>query len=1092
MAKAKKTSDLHYLCGNLEVEKENRPIFTIMETEMNTSDGYPKTSLRAALAGAGLITALVFSGAAQAQAVKLSAYNADPSKTTVSGISSGGYMAVQMHVAYSATFKPGVAVFAGGPFYCAKGSLSDALNACLNALPSGPDVTNSVNVTKSYASAGSIDATSNLGSSKVYMFSGTKDSVVKPAVMDALKSYYLNFVPSGNITYNNGVAAEHAWISPYGPNACGTRGDPYISNCSIDPQNTFLTMFYGSLNAKNTGTLRGSFVQFDQKEFFNDKNPKAHSVADSGWMYVPADCAKKMQCKVHVSYHGCVQNYDKIGDKFVKKSGLNEWADTNRIIVVYPQTISSSSAPSNPNGCWDWWGYDDPNYAKKSGRQMLMSKRIVDRITSGFVSNSTNPAPTGLTKGTVTYNSVPLSWTASSGATGYNVYRSDSAGGARTKANASTLASTTTSYTVGGLEPNTTYYFVVRATDSGGLETVDSNQISATTPDAPLGSVAAPSLSAGTPTDKSVPLSWAAVSGSHGTNIYLSTAADGIRNKVNANPITTTSYTVGGLKASTTYYFRARSLDSAGLAGSESGAISAKTADPPFCKLWSDSNYNHVSAGRATQNSASHAIAKGSGQDMGLNNTYTMTTLKEAPAGYYVISKDCDSTITAPTGLTIGTITNNSVALSWNSVTNAAGYNAYYATTPIGALTRANGGTLITGTSYTVGGLQSATTYYFQVRAQDSAGTESQLSDQKLAKTTSNTVAAPTNLAVTAVSTSSVSLGWTASSGAAGYNVYSSDRSAGVLTKANEAAVTTTSYKVDQLAGNTKYFFVVKAYDSNMQESPASNEVSATTNSATAPSAPTGLSIGSATDTSLTLAWTASTSPDLQGTNVYYGTASGGPYAKHNAIPTSQTSYKVDGLKSSTNYYMVVRAINLSGLESANSAEVNASTATAKPAQPTNLRVLAGTTDTKVPLAWTASTGPNLSGYNIYTAKQTNGPYTKANGSLVTTTSYAVTKLSANTSYYFMVRAKNSSGVESVNSNEVAAKTLPATYCKVWYASNYYHVQSSPKRATTDGSYAYAVGSGTNMGLYSLGVYSYLRERPQGYYTYSSTALTCP
>jgi len=54
----------------------------------------------------------------------------------------------------------------------------------------------------------------------------------------------------------------------------------------------------------------------------------------------------------------------------VKHAGYNPWADTNHIIVVYPQTVAS--AGTNPNGCWNWFDYNylDPGYAKKSGVQM--------------------------------------------------------------------------------------------------------------------------------------------------------------------------------------------------------------------------------------------------------------------------------------------------------------------------------------------------------------------------------------------------------------------------------------------------------------------------------------------------------------------------------------------------------------------------------------------------------------------------------------------------------------------------------------------------------------------------------------------------
>ncbi len=53
------------------------------------------------------------------------------------------------------------------------------------------------------------------------------------------------------------------------------------------------------------------------------------------------------------------------------------------------------------------------------------------------------------------------------------------------------------------------------------------------------------------------------------------------------------------------------------------------------CQEWTDSNYNHVLAGRATQNASWHAITVGGGDDLGLNNTYTTTTVKETSSGYF-------------------------------------------------------------------------------------------------------------------------------------------------------------------------------------------------------------------------------------------------------------------------------------------------------------------------------------------------------------------------------------------------------------------------------------------------------------------------
>ena len=93
---------------------------------------------------------------------------------------------------------------------------------------------------------------------------------------------------------------------------------------------------------------------------------------------------------MHVVFHGCLQNYDTIGDRFYTKAGYNRWADSNNFIVLYPQTIArfgwnwktfwTFSYISNPKACWDWWGYDSPDYYKKNGAQMSAVKKMLDRL----------------------------------------------------------------------------------------------------------------------------------------------------------------------------------------------------------------------------------------------------------------------------------------------------------------------------------------------------------------------------------------------------------------------------------------------------------------------------------------------------------------------------------------------------------------------------------------------------------------------------------------------------------------------------------------------------------------------------------------
>ena len=146
------------------------------------------------------------------------------------------------------------------------------------------------------------------------------------------------------------------------------------------------------MNPRSTGPASGErFVEFDQNEFL--PNPTSPGMANTGWLYVPSNCANGQACRLHVAFHGCRrypsyqyfvlgQGMVTYGTTFVKNSGYNGWADTNNIIVLYPQT-TSSFVPANPLGCWDWWGYDDAAYVTRNGRQMKAVKAMVDRITQG-------------------------------------------------------------------------------------------------------------------------------------------------------------------------------------------------------------------------------------------------------------------------------------------------------------------------------------------------------------------------------------------------------------------------------------------------------------------------------------------------------------------------------------------------------------------------------------------------------------------------------------------------------------------------------------------------------------------------------------
>ena len=402
--------------------------------------------------GVAVAMAALACGGASA-AVNLPQLNIDKTQTTVSGLSSGGFMAVQLHVAYSATFKKGAGIVAGGPFYCAEGSITNATGRCMDS-PSGIPTSTLVSTTNNWASQGSIDPVANLQNSKVYLFSGSIDSTVKPGVMDALKTYYNSFVPAGNVVYKKDIAAEHAMVTDDYGSACSVKGSPYINDCNFDLAGSMLAHFYGPLNARNNAALPAeNFIEFNQSQFIT-----GHGMAPTGWAYIPQACTTGTQCRLHVVLHGCQQNVTLVQQQYVRNTGYNRWADSNNIVMIYPQTSTQAT-----NSCWDWWGYDSVNYAKKSGPQMAAIKAMVDQASGGSTPPpSALPAPTGVATSGATASSMQIGWNGVTGASSYNVFR----GGNKTNA----LPVTSTSFTDTGLTAATQYSWTVTAVDANNVQ----------------------------------------------------------------------------------------------------------------------------------------------------------------------------------------------------------------------------------------------------------------------------------------------------------------------------------------------------------------------------------------------------------------------------------------------------------------------------------------------------------------------------------------------------------------------------------------------------------------------------------------------
>ena len=230
------------------------------------------------------------------------------------------------------------------------------------------------------ASLGGVDALSNLKRQKVYLFHGFTDlTVLEPVVASAATFYTLPVigVPAASIKFNDSkIPAGHGFITPDYGVACNRSASPFVNDCEFDQPGETLDWLYGALQAR-AAKPAGAIVAFSQKPFLADG--QSHGMADTGYLYVPKACSTAgAGCRLHLVFHGCRQNAATVKDAVYAHAGYNNWADTNKLVLLYPQTKTTAAN----NGCWDWWGYDSASYYTKQGPQMAAVYAMIQRLTA--------------------------------------------------------------------------------------------------------------------------------------------------------------------------------------------------------------------------------------------------------------------------------------------------------------------------------------------------------------------------------------------------------------------------------------------------------------------------------------------------------------------------------------------------------------------------------------------------------------------------------------------------------------------------------------------------------------------------------------
>ena len=319
-----------------------------------------------------------------AAAQKLPALDAHGDRVTVSGLSSGAFMAVQLAVAHSARVN-GVGVFAGGPYYCVGINPNRAQGVCMQG---SPGAGSSIKDAERLASLRLIDSTQNLRGMRAWLLAGEADSRVVTPVVRANYEFFAHYNSAG-AQFRLQPGLGHGLPTPTQGVACDASESPFINRCGVDLVGEMLTSLQpGAGTGPSPGLSQGRIVAFGQAEFVPTWRRwwSMSSFGPTGYAFVPSQCEKNTKCRVHVALHGCKQDVTAIGEVFVRDAGYNAWAAAHDVIVLYPQAQASQPSmvawwlPFNPNGCWDWWGYTGTDYAVKTGVQIQAIMAMIDRL----------------------------------------------------------------------------------------------------------------------------------------------------------------------------------------------------------------------------------------------------------------------------------------------------------------------------------------------------------------------------------------------------------------------------------------------------------------------------------------------------------------------------------------------------------------------------------------------------------------------------------------------------------------------------------------------------------------------------------------
>jgi fibronectin type 3 domain-containing protein len=648
-------------------------------------------------------------------------------------------------------------------------------------------------------------------------------------------------------------------------------------------------------------------------------------------------------------------------------------------------------------------------------------------------------APTFVTAAPATLQATIISWTAVSGATGYNVKRSATSGSGYTTQGTPPTA-TASPYVNTALTGGVTYYYVVSSVNTlASCESANSTPVSVT----PTGTCTPPAVPTVTPTSSNgqVSLSWTASTGAISYAVARSTTTG--TGYVSVAAITTgTTYSDINVSNGTTYYYVVTASN-----GSCSSANSVEVSGTPSCTppavpagLVAAANNGSVAlTWTAPAGAVSYRVLRsttsGSGYVLvGTSGTagYTDTSVTNGTTYYYVVTASngvCSSANSAqapvtpactppskPTGLA-ATPGNGQIALAWTASTGGATLYQVLRGTATGGPYAAIATPTSTGDADT--GLINGTTYYYVVNA--SNGSCSSANSAELAAAPVCTPPSVPTLTA-APGDGKVVLSWTAATGGAVSYVLSRGTVSGGPYGTVVASPTVLTYTDTTAVNGTTYYYVVSSFNGTCY-SLNSAEVLDKPVAACNLVAPTGVT-ATPLSQQVRLNWTAVTNATSYG--IGRSTTAGTGYTSVGTVTAPTVTFLDTAATNGTKYYYVVTASNTLCTSPA-STEASATPVCTPPAVPT-VTAAADNTNGHINVSWGIVTG--ATGYTVSRGTSGSGPFTAVSTNQTAATYTDSTGLTAGTVYYYVVSASNAGGTcASANSTPAASArscTLPS------------------------------------------------------------------